>query len=59
MGGGAVQVSFPLGLCCGGYGTIEIVGGVVFFLCRLQFAGCSVGGRLSVVGLHFPYNSFI
>ncbi len=41
-----------LGLWCGGYGTIEIVGGVVLFLCRFQFAVCSVGGRLSVVGLH-------
>ncbi len=45
---------FSLGLCCGGYGTIETVGGVwSFFLCRLQFAVCSVGRWLSVVGLLF------
>ncbi len=54
MGGGAVQVFFSLGLCCGGYGTIEIVGGVwSVFLCRLQFTVCSLGRRLSVVGLRF------
>ncbi len=35
---------FLPGHCCGGYGTIEIVGGCCPFLCRL---------RLSVVGLHF------
>ena len=29
------------------------------FLCRLQFAVCSVGRRLSVVGLHFSHNFFI
>jgi len=33
--------------------------GVSVFLWRLQFAVCSVGRRLSVVGLHFSYNSFI
>ena len=35
-------------------------GGVVvrFFLCRLQFAVCSVGRWLFVVGLPFPYNNF-
>jgi len=60
VGVGAVQVFFFLGLCCGGYGTIEVVGGCGhFFLCRLQLAVCSVGWRLSVVGLHFSYNSFI
>ncbi len=26
MGGGTVQV-FPSGLCCSGYGTLEMVGG--------------------------------
>ena len=37
------------GLCCGGYGTIEIVGGVwSVFLCRLQFflSALSAGGCL-------------
>jgi hypothetical protein len=28
-------------------------------VCCLQFAVCCLGGRLSVVGLHFPYNGFI
>jgi hypothetical protein len=42
------------GLCCGGYGTIEIVGGLwSVFLCLLQFAVCFLGGWLSMVGLHF------
>ncbi len=35
-------------------------GGVLsVFLCFLQFAFCSLGRRLSVVGLHFPYNGLI
>jgi hypothetical protein len=46
------------GLCCGGYGTIEMVGGWSDFLCRLQFAVCSLGRWLSVVGLPFPDNKF-
>ena len=38
---------------------IELVGGCgSFFLCRLQFAVCSVGRWLFVVGLPFPYNNF-
>ncbi len=46
------------GLCCGGYGTIEIVGGGPFFLAVFSFAVCSVGRWLSVVGLHFLINNF-
>ncbi len=42
------------GLCCGRYGTIEIVGGWSDFLGRLRFAVCSLGRRLSVVELPFP-----
>ncbi len=53
MGGGAVQVFFS-GLCCGGYGTVEMVGGCgPFILCFLQFFVRSVGRWLSAVGLHF------
>jgi hypothetical protein len=38
-------------LCCSGYGTIEIVGGVVRLSFHfLQFAVSSLGVRLSVVG---------
>ena len=57
MGGGTVQV-FPSGLCCSGYGTLEMVGGWSNFLGRLQFAVCFLGRWLSVVGLPFPYNNF-
>jgi len=49
---------FFSGLCCGGYGTLEMVGGWFDFLSRIQFAVCSLGRRLSVVGLPFPYNNF-
>jgi hypothetical protein len=44
----------------GRYGTIEIVRGVwSVFLYFLQFAVCSLGGRLSVVGAPFSYIGFI
>ena len=46
MGGGAVQVFSSLVLCCGGYGTIEIVGGVV----RLSFFGFSLLSAFSAGG---------
>ncbi len=36
-----------LGLCCGGYGTIEIVGGVVRF--SLPFSVCCLLSRQAVV----------
>ena len=50
VGGGAVQVFSSLGLCCGGYGTIEIVGGLVCFsflssVCFLLFWRAVVCGR--------------
>jgi hypothetical protein len=46
---------FPfLWLCCSGYGTVEMVRGVVRVSFRfLQFAVSSLGGRMSVVGLSF------
>ncbi len=47
VGGGAVQVFFSLELCCGGYGTIEVVGGcgpfvfaVFSLLSALSAGGC-------------------
>ncbi len=54
MDGGTVQVFPSLAL----YGTIEMVGGLVRLFFFLQFAVSSLGGRLSVVGLHFFYNGF-
>ncbi len=40
--------------CCSGYGTVEMVRGVVrVSSCFLQFAVISFGGRMSVVGLSF------
>jgi hypothetical protein len=57
--GGTVQVFFS-GLCCGGYGTVEMVGGCgPFFLCFLQFFVCCCGGRLSVVGSSFLINFYL
>ncbi len=52
--GGTVQIfSFSLA-CCSGYGTVEMVRGVVrVSSCFLQFAVSSFGGRMSVVGLSF------
>jgi hypothetical protein len=46
---------FPfLWLCCSGYGTVEMVSGVVRVSFRfIQFAVSSLGGRMSVVGLSF------
>ncbi len=53
MDGGTVQVFFSLWLCCSGYGTVEMVGGMVRLSSHfLQFAVSSLGVRLSVVGLH-------
>ncbi len=41
-------------ICCGGYGTVEMVRGVVRVSFRfLQFAVSSLGCRMSVVGLCF------
>ncbi len=52
--GGTVQVFSLLRLCCSGYGTVEMVRGVVCVSFRLlQFAVSSLGGRMSVVGLSF------
>ncbi len=44
-----------LWLCCSGYGTVEMVRGLVrVSSCFLQFAVSSLGGRMSVVGLCVP-----
>jgi len=51
VGGGAVQVFRLLLLCSGGYSTVEMVRGVVRFLCFLQFADSSLGGWISAVGI--------
>ncbi len=50
--GGTVRVFLSLWLCSGGYGTVEMVKGVVrVFLCFLQFAVSFLGGWISPVGL--------
>jgi hypothetical protein len=50
--GGTVRIFLSLWLCSGGYGTVEIVKGLVrVFLCFLQFAVSSRGGWISVVGI--------
>ncbi len=52
--GGTVQIFPFLWLCCSGYGTVEMVRGVVrVSFPFLQFAVSSLGGRISVVGLNF------
>ncbi len=52
LGWAAGLYGFFLWLCCSGYGTIEMVGGVVRVSSHfLQFAVSSLGVRLSVVGL--------
>ncbi len=57
--GGTVQIFSFLWLCCGGYGTVEMVRGVVRVSSRfLQFAVNSLGGWMSVVGLCFLYYRF-
>ncbi len=50
--GGTVRNFYFLLLCSGGYGTIEMVKGLVrAFLCFLQFAVSSLGGWISAVGM--------
>ncbi len=54
--GGTVRVFLSLWLCSGGYGTGEMVKGVVrVFLCFLQFAVSSLGGWVSAVGIFVLY----
>ncbi len=49
--GGTVQIFPFFWLYCSGYGTVEMVRGVVSFSsCFLQFAVSSFGGWMSVVG---------
>jgi hypothetical protein len=49
--GGTVQIFPFFWLCCSGYGTVEMVRGVVCLSsCFLQFAVSSLGGWMSVVG---------
>ncbi len=52
MAGGTVLIFLALRLCSGGYGTVEMVKGVVrVFPCFLQFAVSSLGGWISAVGI--------
>jgi hypothetical protein len=52
VGGGTVQIFLSLWLCCGGYGTVEMVKGVVrFFL--LSSVCCQFSWRLDVCGRNF------
>jgi len=53
--GGTVQVFLFFWLCCGGYGTVEMVGGGLVFFLFLYFAVGFPGVRLPVVG----FSSFI
>ena len=52
VGGGAVQI-FSLGLCCGGYGTIEVVGGCGPF--PLPSSVCCLLCRQAVVSGRAPF----
>ncbi len=53
--GGTVQIFLFLWLCCSGYGTVEMVRGVVCLSSRfLQFAVSSLGGWMFVVGFCVP-----
>ena len=54
--GGTVRIFLSLWLCSGGYGTVEMVKGVVrVFPCFLQFAVTSLGGWISAVGIFVLY----
>ncbi len=54
VGGGTVQIFCFL--CCNGYGTVEMVGGVVCLSFHfLQFAVSSLGVRLSCGRILFFY----
>ncbi len=52
---GLYRFFFFLWFCCSGYGTVEMVRGVVCFSSRfLQFAVFSLGGWIFVVGFCVP-----
>ena len=56
VGGGTVRIFLSFRLCSGGYGTVEMVKGVVcVFLCFLQFVVSSLGGWISAVGIFVLY----
>ncbi len=56
VGGGTVRIFLFLRFCSGGYGTVEMVKGVVrVFPCFLQFAVTSLGGWISAVGIFVLY----
>ncbi len=57
VGGGTVRIFLSFWLCSGGYGTVGLVreGGGPFFFCFLQFAVCSFGGWVSLVGNFLCY----
>ena len=52
MGGGTVRVFLSVWLCCGGYGTVEMVGGVVIFF-LLSLVCCQFSWRFNVCGRIF------
>ncbi len=52
VGGGTVRIFYFPWLCFGGYGTIEMVGGVLCFPFHfLQFVASSLGGWICAVGI--------
>ncbi len=54
--GGTVRIFLSLWFCSGGYGTVEMVKGVVrVFLCFLQLAVSSLGVWISSVGIFVLY----
>jgi len=55
VGGGTVQIFLLLWRCSSGYGTVEMMKGVVRFSCFLQFAVSFLGGWMSTVGIFVSY----
>ena len=55
VGGGTVQFFLSHWLRSGGYGTVEMMKGVVRFSCFLQFAVSFLGSWMSTVGIFVLY----
>jgi hypothetical protein len=53
VGGGTVRISLSLWLCSGGYGTVELVRGVVRFFPLFSSVCCQFSWRLGVCGMYF------
>jgi hypothetical protein len=51
VGGGTVRIFYFPWLCFGGYGTIEMVGGLCFSFHFPQFVVSSLGGWICAVGI--------